>query len=102
MSKRKWQHPEAPAGENVTKAWRSAGQLEDTTGLRQWVEREFPRAAETMIDENDRESSRRDFLKVMGASTALAGFGLASCRRPETLIVPYVNAPEWVIPGKPL
>lgn len=102
MSKRKWQHPKAPAGENVTKAWRSAGQLEDTTGLRQWVEREFPRAAETMIDENDRESSRRDFLKVMGASTALAGFGLASCRRPETLIVPYVNAPEWVIPGKPL
>ncbi len=102
MSKRKWQHPEAPAGENVTKAWRSAGQLEDTAGLRQWVEREFPRAAETMIDENDRESSRRDFLKVMGASTALAGFGLAACRRPEELIVPYVNAPEWVIPGKPL
>ena len=67
MSKRKWQHPEAPAGENGTKAWRSAGQLEDTSGLRQWVEREFPRAAETMIDEDDRESSRRDFLKVMGA-----------------------------------
>lgn len=102
MSKRKWQHPEVPAGENVTKAWRSAGQFEDTASLRQWVEREFPRAAETMIDENDRESSRRDFLKVMGASTALAGFGLAACRRPEELIVPFVNAPEWVIPGKPL
>jgi molybdopterin-containing oxidoreductase family iron-sulfur binding subunit len=102
MSKRKWQHPEIPAGESTTKVWRSAGELEDTSGLRQWLEREFPRAAESMIDENDRESSRRDFLKVMGASTALAGFGLAACRRPEELIVPYVNAPEWVIPGKPL
>lgn len=102
MSKRKWHHPEIPTGERVTKAWRSAGELEDTSGLRQWVEREFPRAAETMIDENDRESTRRDFLKVMGASTALAGFGLAACRRPIELIVPFVNAPEWVIPGKPL
>lgn len=102
MSKRKWHHPEIPAGESVTKAWRSAGELEDTSGLRQWVEREFPRAAETMRDEDDRESTRRDFLKVMGASTALAGFGLASCRRPEELIVPYINAPEWVIPGKAL
>lgn len=102
MSKRKWHHPEIPAGERNTKVWRSAGELEDTPGLRQWVEREFPRAAETMIDEEDRESSRRDFLKVMGASTALAGFGLASCRRPEELIVPYVNSPEWVIPGKAL
>ncbi|MFC4992991.1 TAT-variant-translocated molybdopterin oxidoreductase [Rubritalea tangerina] len=102
MSKRKWQHPELPADENATKVWRSAGELEDTSGLRQWLEREFPRAAESMIDEEDRESSRRDFLKVMGASTALAGFGLAACRRPEELIVPYVNAPEWVIPGKPL
>ena len=35
----------------------------------------------------------------MGASTALAGFGMASCRRPETYIVPYTKAPEWVIPG---
>ena len=102
MSKRKWQHPEIPAGDATTKVWRSAGELEDTPGLRQWLEREFPRAAETMIDEDDRETSRRSFMKVMGASTALAGFGLASCRRPEELIVPYVNAPEWVIPGKPL
>lgn len=102
MSKRKWHHPEIPAEERVTKVWRSAGELEDTPGLRQWVDREFPRAAESMRDEDDRESTRRDFLKVMGASTALAGFGLAACRRPVDLIVPFVDAPEWVIPGKPL
>ena len=66
MSKRKWHHPEVPAGERVTKVWRSAGELEDTPALRQWVDREFPRAAESMRDEDDRESTRRDFLKVMG------------------------------------
>ena len=39
-------------------------------------------------------------MKLMGASTALAGFGMAACRRPEAYIVPYTKAPEWVIPGK--
>jgi len=85
MSKRKWHHPEVSAEEPTTKVWRSAGDLEDTRQLREWVDREFPRAAETMRDEDDRESTRRDFLKLMGASTALAGFGLAACRRPEAL-----------------
>lgn len=100
MSKRKWHHPEVPAEELGTKVWRSAGELEDTPGLRQWVDREFPRAAEVMRDEEDQENTRRDFLKLMGASTALAGLGLASCRRPEALIVPYLDSVEWTVPGK--
>ncbi len=66
------------------------------------VEREFPSSAEMMADEGDAEESRRTFLKIMGASTALAGFGLASCRRPETEIVPHVHQPEWQVPGKAL
>lgn len=107
MSKRKWNHPEASKeelGTNAvsTKVWRNAGDLEDTRQLREWVDREFPRAAEMMHDEDDRENTRRDFLKLMGASTALAGFGLASCRRPEALIVPYIDSVEWTIPGKQL
>ena len=53
-----------------------------------------------MANEEDAENSRRSFLKLMGASTALAGFGMAACRRPEAYIVPYTKAPEWVIPGK--
>lgn len=101
MSKRKWNHPEVPAEDLGNKVWRSAGELEDTPGLRQWVDREFPRAAEMMRDEDDQETTRRSFLKLMGASTALAGFGLAACRRPEALIVPYINSVEWQIPGKP-
>jgi molybdopterin-containing oxidoreductase family iron-sulfur binding subunit len=99
MSKRIWQHPEVPAGE-TTVAWRSAGQLEDTPAFREWLDREFPQGAAEMADESDAETSRRSFLKLMGASTALAGFGMAACRRPESYIVPYTKAPEWVIPGK--
>jgi MoCo/4Fe-4S cofactor protein with predicted Tat translocation signal len=99
MSKRIWHHPEVPAGE-TTVSWRSAGQLEDTPAFREWLDREFPQGAAVMADENEVETSRRSFLKLMGASSALAGFGMAACRRPESYIVPYTKAPEWVIPGK--
>ncbi len=44
---------------------------------------------------------RRSFMKLMGGSAALAG--LAACtRQPKELIVPYVKAPEEIVPGKPL
>lgn len=43
--------------------------------------------------------SRREFLGLMGASIALAG--LAGCRRPIEKIIPYVIAPEEIIPGIP-
>ena len=99
MSKRIWQHPEVPAGE-TTVSWRSAGQLEDTPEFREWLDREFPQGAAELEGEGEMETSRRSFLKLMGASTALAGFGMAACRRPESYIVPYTKAPEWVIPGK--
>jgi MoCo/4Fe-4S cofactor protein with predicted Tat translocation signal len=99
MSKRIWQHPEVPAGE-TTVSWRSAGQLQDSPEFREWLDREFPQGAAEMADESAAETSRRSFLKLMGASTALAGLGTAACRRPEAYIVPYTKAPEWVIPGK--
>ncbi len=99
MSKRNWQHPEVPAGE-TTVSWRSAGQLEDSPAFREWLDREFPQGASELANEEEMETSRRSFLKLMGASTALAGFGMAACRRPESYIVPYTKAPEWVIPGK--
>ncbi len=99
MSKRIWQHPAVPQDEN-TVSWRSAGQLEDTQEFRNWMEREFPRGVAELESQDEMETSRRTFLKLMGSSTALAGFGLASCRRPEAYIVPYTEAPEWVIPGE--
>ena len=99
MSKRTWQHPAVPANE-TTVVWRGAGSLADTPGMREWLEREFPQAAAAMSDADDAELSRRSFLKLMGASTALAGFGMTACRRPESYIVPHTKAPEWGIPGK--
>jgi molybdopterin-containing oxidoreductase family iron-sulfur binding subunit len=46
-------------------------------------------------------ASRRDFLRLMSASLALSGaFGCAV--QPLESIVPYVEQPEWVTPGKPL
>ena len=95
--KRKVHHPEPP--KNGKRFWRSLGELEDTPRFRDWLEREFPAGASEM---EDSENSRRTFMKLMGASTALAGFGMAGCRRPEKYLVPYTKHVEWVIPGKPL
>ena len=45
--------------------------------------------------------SRREFLRLAGATLALAG--LNSCtKQPLETIVPYVKQPEIVVPGKPL
>ncbi len=99
MSKRILQHPAVPENE-TTISWRSTGQLEDTQEFRSWMDREFPQGAAEMENQEAMETSRRSFLKLMGSSTALAGFGMVACRRPEAYIVPYTKAPEWVIPGK--
>ncbi len=95
--KRVLQHP-APATTGK-QYWRSVGELSDTPEFRGWLEREFPAGANQL--EGD-EVSRRSFLKLMGASMALAGFGLNSCRKPEMHLVPFTKSAEWVIPGKPL
>src|SRR5262249_6668490 len=42
--------------------------------------------------------SRRAFFRAMAASTALAGLGGCAVRPPEE-IVPYVQAPEEIVPG---
>ncbi len=93
--KRVLQHP-AP-DQTGKQYWRSLGELSDTPEFRGWLEREFPAGAAEI--EGD-EVSRRSFLKLMGASMALAGFGLSSCRKPEMHLVPFTKSVEWVIPGK--
>lgn len=94
--KRKWSHP-APA-EASRVHWRSLGELEGKEEFHSWLEREFPQgAAEMEMD----DTSRRQFVKLMGASTALAGFGI-SCSRPLAHLVPYNEHVEWIIPGKAL
>ena len=94
--KRKWNHPTEPKASR--QHWRSLGELEDSEEFQGWLEREFPQgAAELEMD----ETSRRSFVKLMGASTALAGFGVA-CSRPVRHLVPFNEHVEWVIPGKAL
>ncbi|GBD06422.1 Menaquinone reductase, iron-sulfur cluster-binding subunit [bacterium HR21] len=49
----------------------------------------------------DNELSRRQFLKLLSASAALAAVA-AGCRRPDHKLVPAVSAPEYQVPGLPL
>ncbi len=92
-----FQHPPEP--ETGKRYWRGAGDLGNTPEFRDWLEREFPAGSAELKDD---EWSRRGFLKLMGASMALAGFGLNSCRRPEAHLVPFTKSAEWTIPGKSL
>ncbi len=48
-------------------------------------------------DSNSKGTSRRDFLKVMGFSTAAVA--LAACETPVNKSIPYVVKPEEVTPG---
>ena len=97
--KRVLQHPKDPlAGKRM---FRSLGELEQSPAFVSRLEREFPQgAAELNREEGEDSLSRRSFMRFMGASTALAGMGLASCRRPVGKILPYSDSVEWMVPGK--
>ena len=85
------------SGTKGKKFWRSLDELANTPEFQAAVEREFPSAAQEWVD----PVSRRGFLKLMGASMALAG--LAGCtKQPDEPIYPYVKAPEDLILGKPM
>ncbi|HET6841712.1 MAG TPA: TAT-variant-translocated molybdopterin oxidoreductase [Candidatus Angelobacter sp.] len=79
------------------KFWRTLDELSDRREFGELLEREFPRQASEWVD----PVSRRGFLKLAGASMALAG--LAGCtKQPLEQILPYVRQPEELIPGKPV
>jgi len=79
------------------KYWRSFNEIAETDEFKEFLHQEFPSGAAFMED----GVSRRTFLKVMGASMALAGLTACTATNPEK-IVPYVKAPEEVVPGAPL
>jgi molybdopterin-containing oxidoreductase family iron-sulfur binding subunit len=89
------QDAEQPRGGK--KYWRSLEELADTPQFREFVAREFPQQAEGWNDPVE----RRTFLKLMGASLALAGLSGCVFQPPEK-IVPYVKQPEEHVPGKAL
>ena len=77
--------------------WRSLEEVAGTPEFKEFLHREFPQNASEWLD----PVGRRGFLKLMGASMALAGVS-ACTRQPDEAIVPYVRQPEELIPGKPL
>jgi molybdopterin-containing oxidoreductase family iron-sulfur binding subunit len=76
--------------------WRSLEELAETEAFHTLLREELPRQTFASA-----KSSRRDFLKFVGAALAMAS--LSGCtNRPREVIVPYVEAPEEIVPGKPL
>src|SRR5690349_11018025 len=78
--------------------WRSLEHLADSPEVRELIGKEFPGYdADEMVN-----GSRRRFLKIMGASLALAGVTLTGCRRwPEEKLAPYSTNPRGRAPGFP-
>ncbi|MBI3896408.1 MAG: TAT-variant-translocated molybdopterin oxidoreductase [Acidobacteria bacterium] len=77
--------------------WRSLEELAESSHYSDWLHREFP--SSTL--EEPEAVSRRGFLRMMGASLVMAG--LSGCTaKPKETIVPYVQMPEAIVPGKPL
>jgi MoCo/4Fe-4S cofactor protein with predicted Tat translocation signal len=89
--------PPATAGGSDKTYWRSLDELADSPIFEEFVRREFPQQAEEWNDPVE----RRTFLKLMGASLALAGLSGCVIQPPEK-VIPYVKQPEEETPGKGL
>jgi molybdopterin-containing oxidoreductase family iron-sulfur binding subunit len=86
-------------GKTGKRFWKNLDELSDSPSFQQLMQEEFPRQAGAgeWVD----AVSRRGFMKVMGASFALAG--LAGCtKQPDEAIYPYVKQPEDLVLGKPM
>ncbi|HEV8138557.1 MAG TPA: TAT-variant-translocated molybdopterin oxidoreductase, partial [Pyrinomonadaceae bacterium] len=77
--------------------WRSLEELAESPVFEEFVRREYPEAAEEWNDPIE----RRAFLKIMGASLALAGLSGCVIQPPEK-IIPYIKQPEEEVPGRGL
>ena len=86
-----------PQREGKPTLWRSLEERENSAAFNEALGREFTDAAAGRDAEG---LSRRNFVRLMGAATALTGIGLTGCRRPEAHLVPFAKSAEWSIPGK--
>ena len=81
--------------------WRSLEQVQGDARATEFLHREFPEGASEAPPELLQDGlSRRSVLAMLGSTASLAG--LAGCdviRRPVEHIVPYVDAPEGMVPG---
>ena len=78
--------------------WKSLEEVAETDAFKAYLTHEFPRLADVL---EGYSISRRAFMKLAGASLALAG--LSACGGPpQEEILPYVHAPTDLVLGKPL
>ena len=85
-------------GRTGKRFWKNLDELADTPQFQDLMQEEFPRQASG--GEWVNSVSRRGFMKVMGASFALAG--LAGCtKQPDEQIYPYIKQPEDLVLGVP-
>lgn len=80
--------------------WRSLDELADTPAFHELLSREFPQGAAELND----SLSRRTFLKLMGASLALAGLSgcTAAIKQPQEKVAPFTRIPITQTPGIPI
>ena len=84
--------------QNTRKYWQSLEEKQDL-GLADWGRPEFADSEKEMREAARKNgTSRRDFLKFMGASAVMA---TAACRRPTEQIIPAVKRPPEIVPGLP-
>ncbi len=85
-------------GQTGPRYWRSLEELAQTEEFTEYLHREFPEQASEWTD----PTSRRTFLRLMGASLALAGVGVTGCDPasvPPEKVLPYVRQPENLVQG---
>jgi MoCo/4Fe-4S cofactor protein with predicted Tat translocation signal len=86
------------AGQTGRTFWKSLEELTDSPAFQDYLTHEFPHLAEPA----GLTMNRRDFLKLIAASLALAGLTACS-REPQEKIVPHVYSPrEELVAGLPL
>ena len=90
--------------ENNKRYWRGIEEFTNDTEFVKNAEKEFPEylpmnEKNPTKEEEGMNSSRRDFMKLMGFSVAAAT--LAACEAPVKKIIPYLNKPEDIEPGVP-
>jgi MoCo/4Fe-4S cofactor protein with predicted Tat translocation signal len=86
------------AGKMGKQYWRTLEELADDPHFEELLHREFPRQASQW----DESVDRRDFLKLIAGSLALAGLSGCQLNPERTSIVPYVKQPDGMVLGKPL
>ncbi|MEX2514402.1 MAG: TAT-variant-translocated molybdopterin oxidoreductase [Cyclobacteriaceae bacterium] len=85
--------------ENKKTYWKGLEQLTNDPEFVKHADKEFPGFKGSNSKAGEGDSSRRDFLKLMGFSLAAAS--LAACEAPVRKAIPYVNKPVDLDPSIP-